>query len=73
MKGFSTLLVASEQVTPWLVEAVDVGDATRDIMVVVAPGQEQVRGRQHGDGDAGIGETPAPILKVREAAWQRAW
>src|SRR5690348_9330806 len=44
-----------------------VSDAPRNVMIMVASGQEQVCGRQHSHCNAGIRETPAPIFKV--AGW----
>ena len=41
-----------------------VGDAARHMVVVVAAHQEQVRRRQHRDGDAGIGEAPAQLFDL---------
>ena len=56
VKALSTLLVASEQVTPCWREAVGAGDAARHVVVGIAAHEEQVGGRQHGDGDTGVGE-----------------
>ena len=56
VKGLSTLLVASEQVTPCCSSRCAGATPRGTLWSCVAAHQEQVGRRQHGDGDAGVGE-----------------
>ena len=55
VNGFSTLLVDSEQFTPWCSSSCAASTPRIDAVALAAAHQEQVGRRQHGDRHAGVG------------------